>query len=390
MPRTAARAGPWSLEPTRALLDELGHPERHYAAIHVGGTNAKGSVAVLMAAALRAEGRRVALYTSPHLVDVRERMLVDACPIGADAFAAWTWRLAEAVERTGASFFEVTTAIAFADAAARGADVLVAEVGLGGRLDATNVLDPLVSVVTHVSRDHSEYLGRSLEQIAREKAGIAKPGRPFVTGETDGAVLGVLSGAARERGATLVAVPAERRYAGPLRLAGAHQRRNAAVAAAALARLPADLRPSAAAVERGFAAAWLPGRYDRRGPWIFDVAHNPGAMAVLVRAIAADRPPRPLHALVAILNDKAWDEMLPQLAAAVDGMWLTVAPSAPPERRWDPAEASKTVSCRTVIEPEFDAALRDVQGGAATVLVTGSFHTVGDALARLPGFTPLG
>ncbi|UCF42104.1 MAG: bifunctional folylpolyglutamate synthase/dihydrofolate synthase, partial [Gemmatimonadota bacterium] len=138
----------WSLGPTRQLLQRLGHPERHFHAIHIGGTNGKGSVATLIYRALRAGGVRAGLYTSPHLVEARERMVVDDRPITPEAFARWTEVLLEPVEAADASFFEATTAIAFADFAARGVEVAVVEVGLGGRLDSTNVLTPLVSAVT--------------------------------------------------------------------------------------------------------------------------------------------------------------------------------------------------------------------------------------------------
>ncbi len=384
----------------------MGEPHDQYLSLHVGGTNGKGSVATLAYAALRQAGFSVGLYTSPHLVDVRERMVVDDCPIHPDAFAQWTERLRPTIELSDASFFEATTAIAFADFAARRVDVAVVEVGLGGRLDSTNVLRPLVSGVTTIALEHTEYLGETLEAIAREKAGIAKPDTPFVIGEPDPALAGVLAEVARGVGARVTGVPAQSRYAGPLALAGPHQARNAAVAAAMLRALPQGYRPGDQAITRGFARARLAGRFDRRGRWIFDVAHNPAGIAVLLSALAAEPPPRPVHALVGILRDKAWPEMLAPLAAGADRMWLTTPPTAPPERRWDLAEVGTAVrryegsggsrppyrptAVPPIIQPDFDRALREAQRGAATVLVTGSFHTVGDALARLPGFAPLG
>jgi dihydrofolate synthase / folylpolyglutamate synthase len=378
------------LGPTRALLAELGDPHRHFATVHVGGTNGKGSVAVLVAEALRAAGHRVGLYTSPHLVDVRERMLVDARPIPADAFVAWTERLRPLLETTGASFFETTTAIAFADFAARGADIAVVEVGLGGRLDATNVVTPLVSAVTHVAFDHTEYLGPTLEGIAEEKAGIAKPGVPFVVGEPDPAIADLLVARAEGARARPVRVPPAARYAGPLSLRGPHQRRNAAIAETILSTLPAEWRPATDERTAGFARACLPGRFDRRGRWLFDVAHNPDGLAALLAALAVEPPPGPLHAVVCVLRDKDWRAMVAALAGAVDRLWFTDAPSAPPDRRWDPAVAAALVGPRAVVERDMAQALNSAARGAGTVLVTGSFHTVGDAMARLPGFRPLG
>lgn len=397
VPRTAGTK-PWSLEPTRALLAALGDPQRHFVAIHIGGTNGKGSVATLVHAALREAGRSAALYTSPHLVDVRERMIVDDRPIARDAFAMWTERLRPVIEATGASFFEATTAIAFADFAARGAELAVVEVGLGGRLDSTNVLTPAVSAVTRVALEHTDYLGDSLAGIAREKAGIAKRGVPFVVGEHEPALVAELVATAEAAGAEVRIVPPDAEYTGPLALQGRHQRRNAAIARAVVDALPGDGRPPSAAVERGFARARVPGRFDRRGRWIFDVAHNPDGMRVMLQALRDAAPPRPIHALVGILRDKAWGDMVGALGEGVDRLWLTQPPSAAPDRRWDLAEVAQTVGRSggrddarpPTIEPDFDRALQLVQDGAATVLVTGSFHTVGDALARLPGFAPLG
>lgn len=340
--------------------------------------------------AFRAAGFRTGLYTSPHLVDVRERMIVDDRPIARDAFAMWTERLRPHVERLDASFFEATTAIAFADLAARGVDVAVIEVGLGGRLDCTNVIEPLASAVTHVSLEHAEYLGNDLAGIAREKAGIAKRGVPFVIGEPDAALAAVLHDEARRRGAQPIVVDPDATYGGPLGLNGAHQRRNAAVARALLDAVPAPYRPSPDAVGEGLAVARLPGRFDRRGRWIFDVAHNPAGVAVLLAALSDERPPRPLHALVGILRDKAWEEMLRTLRPAVDRLVVTTPPSAPAERRWTLAEVVGRLGGGVEPETDFARALERVARGAGSVLITGSFHTVGDAMARLPGFAPLG
>jgi dihydrofolate synthase/folylpolyglutamate synthase len=343
----------------------------------------------LVAEALGAEGWRVGLYTSPHLVDIRERMLVDGRPVSREAFARWTTELQTTVLEAGASFFEATTAIALADFAARGADIAVIEVGLGGRLDATNVVDPLVSAVTNIGLDHADYLGDSLEGIAREKAGIAKRGRPFVIGETDPDLRAVLVELAEVGGALPVVVDPAARYAGALRLAGPHQRRNAAVAAGVLEALPRDWRPTDDALVRAFARASLPGRMERRGAWLFDVAHNPSGVAVLVEGLRTDPLPPPVHALVSILADKDWRTMIDAIGAVSQRIWVTIAPSAPSERVWSLAAVAEAFPHVTV-EEDFDRALRLVHEGAGTTLVTGSFHTVGDAMARLPGFAPLG
>ena len=393
----------FGLETTRALLAELGDPHLVMPAIHIGGTNGKGSVAALVAAALGEAGLRVGLYTSPHLVSFRERMLVGDVPVSEAAIAMWTGRLRPLILEREATFFEATTAIAFADFAARGAEVAVVEVGLGGRLDSTNVVRPMVSAVTRIARDHTKYLGDSLEEIAREKAGIAKPGAPFVIGETDPGLVEALAAGARsavqelEPGARadVRIVPAGRTWNGPLGLAGPHQRRNAAVATAVLEALPAPYRPAADAVARAFAVTRVPGRLDRRGIWLFDVAHNPDGVRALVAALRADPPPRPLHALVSILGDKEWPEMLVELDQVVDRGFLTLAPTAA-GRGWDTEWLGRWLADPTrpparadwVMSADFAGTVQRAREGAGTVLVTGSFHTVGDVMSLL-GLQPI-
>jgi len=386
----------FGLDTTGALLRSLGDPHSVMPAIHIGGTNGKGSVATLVAEALTAAGWRVGLYTSPHLVSFRERIRVDGVAISAEAVAMWTGRMAPLIQELGATFFEVTTAMAFADFAARGAEIAVVEVGLGGRLDSTNIVTPLVSAVTKIARDHMKYLGESLADIAREKAGIAKPGVPFVIGERDPALVEVLRREARRiahdagRRADVRVLPPEYEWAGPLGLQGPHQRRNAGVAHGILMALPERWRPGSQAISEGFAAARVPGRLDRRGKWLFDVAHNPDGMEALVAALHAEPPPGPVHALVSILGDKEWPTMLVWLDAIVDRGVLTVAPSAA-ERGWDLRWLEEWLArpdrppahARWTLVPDFATALRQVQPGAGTVLVTGSFHTVGDVMQAL-------
>jgi len=393
----------FGLETTRELLARLGNPHELMPVVHVGGTNGKGSVTTLISAALRAAGWRVGTYTSPHLVSFRERIVVDGVPISEAAVAMWTEHLQPAADKLGATFFETTTAMAFADLAARGAEIAVIEVGLGGRLDSTNVVQPLASVVTKIEMDHQKYLGETLEAIAKEKAWIAKPGAPFVIGETRPEIIEVLrrEAAAAVRSvdpaahADVRVVPGKLGYEGDLALRGRHQRRNAAVAAEVLRALPSPYRPAEAAIRESFAAATIPGRLDQRGRWLFDVAHNPDGVAALCDALDDLAPARPIHALVSILGDKAWPEMLVRLDKVVDRGVLTVTPSAEGRRwdlewlkRWlrDPARPPARAHWQLI--PDFSAALQSVQQGAGTVLVTGSFHTVGDVMEVL-GFQPV-
>jgi dihydrofolate synthase/folylpolyglutamate synthase len=386
----------FGLETTATLLADLGDPHTVIPSIHIGGTNGKGSVATLVAEALRSGGWRVGLYTSPHLVSFRERIRVDGAPIPEAAVAMWTARMRPLIEERGATFFEATTAMAFADFAARGAEIAVVEVGLGGRLDSTNVITPLVSGVTKIALDHMKYLGGSLADIAREKAGIAKPGVPFVIGERDPELVEVLRTEARRAvaaaggGADIRVLPPEYEWPGPLGLRGPHQRRNAGVAYGILMALPERWRPAPEAVADGFARARVPGRLDQRGRWLFDVAHNPDGMESLVAALRTDPPPGPVHALVSILGDKEWSTMLVWLDAVVDRGVLTVAPTAA-ERGWSPDWLHEWLArpdrppahAHWTLVPEFTEALSQVREGAGTVLVTGSFHTVGDVMGAL-------
>ena len=387
----------WSLGPTERLLERLGHPERHFPAVHVAGTNGKGSTCAFVTAELRARGARVGLYTSPHLVSVRERMLVDGIPISEEAFAEWTTFLKPDIEALDASFFEATTAIAFADLAARGVDIAVIEVGLGGRLDSTNVITPLVSVVTKIALEHTEYLGTELASIAREKAGIAKPGVPFVTGEQDPAVRTVLITEAERRGAApTIPVDTTRPPSLALGLKGRHQHANAWTALGALNELPAPFGPVGERWPASFEDAYVPGRFDVRGRWIFDVAHNTDGARVLAATLHDCNPPHPRRALVGVLGDKDYLGMIEVLAREVDAILFTVTESAPERRRWDLGRLEREVrkldlgAVALDFAPDFARALEQVQQGAASVIVTGSFHTVGDALARLPGFAPIG
>lgn len=407
----------WGLERTLELLAGVDDPHRRFRALHVAGTNGKGSVAALCDAALRAAdpGRTVGLYTSPHLVSFPERIRIGGRPVERDLLLACEARLRPAIERTGATFFEATTAIGFLCFAEAGVEVAVVEVGLGGRLDSTNVLEPDACAVTNVARDHTEYLGDSLREIAGEKAGIFKPGVPAVVGERETAPLGVLRARAREVGSPLTVLDEAARIeevrvslegtrfrldstrwgsrALHLPLVGAHQARNAAVAAELLGVLPDGLRPEWEAIEAGFVGVRWPGRLQvervRGTTWVLDVAHNAAGVAALAAALDALDLPRPVVLVTAILKDKDWAEMLPPLLARADAAVLTVAPSSPPERRWEPAGAAEQAGVFSGVPlriiPDFSAALQRAETLAphGTVLVTGSVHTVGDALEAM-------
>jgi dihydrofolate synthase / folylpolyglutamate synthase len=393
-----------------ALLDAVGRPHERLRAFHVAGTNGKGSVSATLAAVLRREGLRVGLYTSPHLVDFRERFLIDGVAITEDDVIAWIRQRTSDVERLNATFFEATTAMGFELFAAANVDVAVIEVGLGGRLDATNVLTPVVAGVASIGIDHVEFLGDTRERIAWEKAGIFKPGRPAVVGEPDPAIRALLAQFARDAGATPVHVVADEytvadvvvEPAGgttftitptggtPARLrttlSGEHQATNAALAYGMLAAAGAPYTPTPAVMAEGLATVFLPGRFQRVGSFIFDVAHNPDGAAVLARTLGTVHPARPVIAVLSVLNDKDWRGVMTALAGAVDQFVLTNAPTAPANRAWraDDALAFATAEgWRAEVVGDFDDALALATERAGTVLVTGSFHTVGDAMASL-------
>lgn len=403
----------WGLGRTRSLLAALGEPQRSYPSIHIGGTNGKGSVAAMCAAVLREAGMRTGLYTSPHLCDFRERVQIDGRPAAGETMARVANELDATVDRIGPTFFEATTALAFGVFADRNVDVAVVEVGLGGRLDATNVIVPEVTCITNVSLDHADYLGATVEEIAREKAGIIKPGIPLHTSETGRPVLRLLRDRAQEVGAPLFALDpggdvrnlelsgtrtgfrmssaawGELELSVPL--AGEHQAANAALAVRALESLPTGLRPARQAVVRGLSGVSWPGRVQlvTRGgvTWVFDVAHNVAGMETLAATLRSLGPPRPLVVLSGILGDKDWGGMLPGLLSIADAAVLTQPPSAPGERKWRPARVAAALSPRFSIEVEedFGRALDRVaeRADGGTAVVTGSCHTVGSALDEL-------
>lgn len=409
----------WGLERPRALLDSLGNPHLRYPALHVGGTNGKGSVASLWASVLRTSGLRVGLYTSPHLCSFRERIQIDGRPIRDEEVEEGTRKLADLVERHRPSFFEASTALAFEYFAEKHVDVAVVEVGLGGRLDATNVVHPLVTAVTNIAMDHAEYLGDTLDAIAREKAGIVKTGVPLVTAEQNPELRDILAGVCVDRSAPFHWIDVERdledvevapdhtaatvsteawgRIRVRVPLLGRHQAVNAALAVVSLGLLPDELRPSREAVVSGAAGVRWPGRVQvaREGgrTWVFDVAHNTAGVHALAEAIPRLELGRPLVVLVGILGDKDWRAMLPSLFDLADHVILTQPPSATEERRWDPFEAARVVGGDRELEivTNFKAAMERAAERTAggSVVVTGSCHTVGDAMIVL-GIEPFG
>ena len=398
----------FGLERTRALLAHLGNPERRYLTLHVAGTNGKGSSVATMSALTSAKGYKVATYTSPHLIDFRERMVVDGHMIPADDVIEFIARHLPVIEAIGASFFEATTAMAFEYFARAGADVAIVEAGLGGRLDSTNVLDPLVAGVTSIGLDHTEYLGSTLEEIAGEKAGIFKPGRAAVIGERSPRVRELLAERAVRAGASSVRVVDDEMRVDDIAvdddgttctitwkdehmtvrtpLAGRHQAANLAFSFVMLDAAGSGFAASLAAVAPLLERVRIPGRFQHVGPFIFDVAHNAAGADVLAQTIAAVSPPTPIAAVLCVLRDKDWPAMIRSLGAVVSHFVLTNAPTAPASRAWNLDEVLsfvRSLGLSADAVPELPAALDRARQVASTVVVTGSFHTVGDAQALL-------
>jgi dihydrofolate synthase / folylpolyglutamate synthase len=405
--RLFARTGSTSkygLERTRALLALLGNPHERFPSFHVAGTNGKGSVVATAEALLRAKGLRVGRYTSPHLVDFRERFVVDGAQISEQEVEEFLGRWEGESERLGATFFEITTALAFQHFASCDVDVALIETGLGGRLDSTNVITPLVAAVTSIGIDHTEYLGTTIGEIAREKGGIFKPGVPAVYGRVSDKARAALTAAAHTAGAEPI-IPAEDLYSPrnirvtadgttfdieydnqsatlQTGLVGVPQALNSCIALAMLDAAGEQYRAELDEARAALPSVSLPGRFERIGKFILDVAHNPAAIRTLIDSLDVVAPPRPIVAVLGVLRDKDWREIMRILCPSVDATILTAPPSAPAARVWDAAEAA-----RFGIEngwnvqhiADIGAAVREASDTATTVVITGSFHTVGDA-----------
>lgn len=374
------------LERMRGLLDRLGAPDRRLGRIvHVAGTNGKGSTVALIAALARGAGLRVATYTSPHLTSLRERIAIDGVPITEDAIVA----AGDAVRSAGGdelTFFEQVTAIACVAIADATVDVTVLEVGLGGRLDATNTVGaPEVAVITGVALDHEAVLGPGLAQIATEKAGIVKAGQRVVIGAAgEPRAVPWLVEHAQRAGAGAIAIVDEAAIAAvpPVALVGAHQRSNAAAAIAAVRALNLPIVASA------LASVLHPGRFERIGDVILDGAHNPHGAAALASALM-ERGVQPVCVL-AVSADKDVAGIVRALAPAVAGF---IATRYQQDRALAPEALAAIIAAEIALpvtwSPDLETALAVAMGsrskGSASVLVAGSLFLVGEARAMLLG-----
>jgi dihydrofolate synthase / folylpolyglutamate synthase len=373
------------LGPMREACARFDHPERAFEAVHVAGTNGKGSVSAMVESIARAEGRRTGLFTSPHLCRFAERIRIQGEPLEDDALAGVLGRALDGAPEL--SFFESATLAAFLAFRAAKVDVAIVEVGIGGRLDATNVLPrPRAAAITRIAFDHMDRLGPTLVDIAREKAGIAKPGLDIVLGPMPADVRAAIDEVARAGGATTSDVgddPAPARIG----IAGDYQRHNARIAAVLGARIGASPR----AIAEGIAGVRWPGRLERVGGVLLDAAHNPDgaeALARHVRSLAL--PPRGVVLVFGTLADKDWASMLDALAPlAATRVYVTpqggsrsAIDAAALDARHPGVKASSVAEALALA----DAMGRDAADPASPlVIVAGSLVLVGEARSILLG-----
>ena len=422
----------------RVLLGAMEHPEHAFPSVLIAGTNGKGSTAATLASILRASGLKTGLYTSPHLVRINERIRVDGEAIGDDDFArlhAQVDRIAERLVEQGElpwhpSFFEMMTAIAFAHFARERVEIAVLEVGMGGRLDATNVVEPLVSVIADISLDHQKFLGDTVGEIAREKVGIIRPGGVVVTLPQQPEANDVIGNTILELGARGVSAvqyvppvsPGSGEYLVPSResrvgsaekssyryplqvmgeqilvesaLVGRHQLRNVALAVAAAEELSKQgvAGVTAESIERGIRETRWPGRFQvipARVGWpeiVLDVAHNPAGAWALRSALSERYDDRPLIFVFGAMRDKAISEMTEILFPLAERVIATRAEnprSASPEEIQQAGSRTGTeIEAVTEVEAALERA-RDASSPAAVVVVTGSIYLVGEAMRLL-------
>ncbi len=398
----------FGLAQVRSILETVGKPDEELQAIHIAGTNGKGSTAAMMASMLQREGYRVGLYTSPHLVRFTERIQVNGIEISEEEVAELTRWMKERIEASkitsGFTFFDFTTAMAFLYFVQKRVDLGILEVGLGGRLDSTNVITPLLSVITNVAKDHEEILGRSLLKIAGEKAGIIKPGRPLITAATQPRVLHLFSKACERDDVPFYRVGKDFRYERVgernfhyegihrkiwsirLNLAGQHQVVNAATALGAMEVLEDLGYPvSTEAMIRGLADVRWPGRFEvvRSSPRVvLDGAHNPAGAIALREALRKELRYRRLILLFGIMKDKDMRTILRTLAPLADHIILS-------RPRTDRASSPELLlrllgKDRKKAEAVEDLGLAIDKGLSLTdredlLCITGSLYTVGEA-----------
>jgi dihydrofolate synthase/folylpolyglutamate synthase len=384
----------FGLEAVQRLAERAGSPQKELRFIHVAGTNGKGSTCAMLDSIYRAAGWRVGLYTSPHLVSFRERIQVDRRLIPENDVArlvadAQRW-LADFPRESHPTFFEVVTVMALRYFAEQKCDVVIWETGLGGRLDATNIVTPLASVITNVQFDHEKWLGDTLEKIATEKAGIIKPGVPVITAAEAPEALKVIRETAARLNAPLHVIGEQSSTTRSFLpgLSGAHQRSNAALAVRTVEVVRGALPFNNSAIERGLVSVPWPGRFQvlERGPQtlVLDGAHNPAGARALAETLRAEFPNRALTLVLGVLEDKNWETLCRTLAPL--GARIIVTPvssqrTANPEilvKACREAQPRSAVSAVNSLTEALNLTRRD-----EIVVITGSLYLVGEAMELL-------
>ncbi len=396
----------FGIDRMRLLSSKLGNPESRVPCVHVAGTNGKGSVSAILESILRASGRRTGLYTSPHLVRLGERVQVNRAILTEDEIIAYVRELQPLADRIGSeggpgdrpTFFEFMTAMAFLQFSRRRCDMSVIEVGLGGRLDATNIVEPEVSVITSIGLDHCDMLGNTLTEIAGEKAGIIKPGRPVVIGRLPPEAEAAIRAVAARAGSRVVSVREEygdaiARYPRP-NLEGDYQRWNAATATLAAKLLPARFGVTPETMASGLLAVDWPGRWQRielgGRLTMLDSSHNEEGAGVLDTNLTRLRNEtgRPVVAVVGALGSSRAGPLLDVLCRHCREVHLVVPQQA---RASTHAELEALIpsgfrgrSFRSTVEGLFPSPDMCTAGGPGDmVVVTGSIYLLGEVLGRL-------
>jgi dihydrofolate synthase/folylpolyglutamate synthase len=391
------------------ILDGLGNPQHTFSAIHIAGTNGKGSIASALATILRIAGYRVGLYTSPHLIRFNERICVDGTPISDDAVVA-SWEAVKSVHQGDRepTFFEFSTAMAFYEFARRKVDCAVIETGMGGRMDATNVVSPMISIITNISLEHKNYLGGTIAAITGEKAGIIKPGIPVVTGVTQKSARAVIEKIAADQSAPLYMkgrdfrvrrsgddrfsyFGVDHRWAGMRTgLMGNHQLDNASLTLAACELIMRDHAHLAKDhIQSGLAQNRWPGRLElvSQKPYvILDGAHNLMAARRLGRFLQDTLAGRRITMVAGILDDKPYEAILKDLVAPCARLIITrpkIDRSLPPETL--EAVAKPLIADIQIIEDVGDAVRHAIATAKPedAVCIAGSLYVVGEAKAAL-------
>ncbi|MGA3283912.1 MAG: folylpolyglutamate synthase/dihydrofolate synthase family protein [Verrucomicrobiota bacterium] len=392
----------FGLENTFKLAALAGHPQDRLRFIHVAGTNGKGSTCAMLESIYRAAGLRTGLFTSPHLVSFRERIQVNRQLISENEVIRLVEALQPLLKQFPAdhqpTFFEVVTVIAPKFFAEQKCDLVIWETGLGGRLDATNIVTPLASIITNIGIEHSEWLGDTFEKIAAEKAGIIKPNVPVITAARPGEGLEVIASVAQEKHAPLTVVDESQAHRPPLDalelpLHGAHQKLNAAAAVATVRALDSRLPVNDAALRQGLLTVDWPGRMQRVSTAsgrivLLDGAHNPASAEALRAALQAEFPDAKPAVIFGVFRDKDSASMCHSLAPLAGRLLLTPVHS---NRTEDPARL--VTACREVnphAPLEVCASLAQAIEKAARepfIVITGSLYLVGEAMELL-GLSP--